>query len=69
MIASFLILKVLRLDTQGEIHKLGNTAGWSKLDLFAWHFFEHSLDYVYTAALVAFIYLMTLKLEMRRHLP
>lgn len=69
LIACFLILKVLTLNIAGEISKLGSTAGWSKLDLFAWHFFEHSLDYVYTGSFVYFLYLFTLKIDLKRRLP
>lgn len=59
----FLIIKVLATDISSEMAKLGSTAGWSKMDLFAWHFFEHSLDYIYTGCLVYFLYLLTLKIE------
>ncbi len=60
----YLILKVLSLDVSGEIASIGKTANWSVLDLFAWHFFEHSLDYLLAGSLVCFIYLLTLKKEL-----
>jgi hypothetical protein len=63
LISSFLVLKVLTLNIKGEMAKLGSTAGWSKVDLFAWHFFEHSLDYFYAGALVYFLYLTLLKID------
>lgn len=66
VLSLFLILKVLNLDMSGEMAKLGSTEGWTKLDLFAWHFFEHSLDYTYASALVVFLYLGTLKIEVRK---
>ncbi len=62
----YLILKVLSLDVSGEIANIGRTANWSVLDLFAWHFFEHSLDYILVCSLVCFLYLLTLKKELRR---
>lgn len=65
IISLFLITKVLTLDMNSEMAKLGSTAEWSKIDLFAWHFFEHSLDYIYTCALVYCIYLMALSKEQR----
>ncbi|MBI4681746.1 MAG: hypothetical protein HY757_01380 [Nitrospirae bacterium] len=64
--AVYLILKVLSLDVSGEIASIGKTANWSVLDLFAWHFFEHSLDYLLVCSLVCFLYLLTLKKELRR---
>jgi hypothetical protein len=68
LISLFLILRVSSLDTATEIAKLGSTAGWTKLDLFAWHFFEHTLDYFYVMALACFLYLLTLRLDLRRTL-
>ena len=62
-VSLFLIIKVLTLDISVEIAKIGQTRSWSKLDLFAWHFFEHSLDYIFTLTLVAFIYLLLLRNE------
>ena len=62
----FLILKVMTLDISGEIDKLGSTKGWSTLDLFAWHFFEHSLDYAFVACFVYFLYVLTLRLELKK---
>lgn len=63
VVSAFLIFKVLSLDTSAEIAKIGQTKNWSILDLFAWHFFEHSLDYFFTLSFVAFIYLLLLKIE------
>ena len=62
--AVFIIIKVLSLDVSGEISSIGKTSDWSVLDLFAWHFFEHSLDYIWVISLVSFLYLVTLKKEM-----
>lgn len=64
-ISLFLIAKVLSLDVSGEINQLGNTQGWSVLDLFAWHFFEHSLDYVFGASLVYSLYLSKIRIELK----
>jgi hypothetical protein len=61
----FLIIKVLTLDISGNIARLGNTQNWSILDLFAWHFFEHSLDYIFIISLVYFVYLLTLKIDLK----
>lgn len=66
VIAGFLILKVLTFNISREISRLGSTEGWSITDLFAWHFFEHSLDYIYTCSLVYFLYLFTLKIDLKR---
>ena len=66
LITGFLIRKVLSLNISSEIAKLGGTKGWSTLDLFAWHFFEHSLDYVFAVSLVYCLYLLTLRIELRR---
>jgi len=68
IISLFLIFKVLNLDISNEMSNLGSTEGWTKIDLFAWHFYEHSLDYLYSSALVVFVYLTTLRIEMRRRL-
>ncbi len=62
--AIFLIVMVLSLDVSGEISSIGKTADWSVIDLFAWHFFEHSLDYIWVISLVSFLYLVTLKNEL-----
>lgn len=68
VIVPFLITRVLSLDIAANVEKLGNTAGWSIIDLFAWHFFEHSLDYFFVVFLVYFLYALTLKIELRRSL-
>ena len=61
--SAFLIFKVLTLDIGNEIGRLGRTKNWSVLDLFAWHFFEHTLDYIFVVAVVYFLYLVLLKSE------
>lgn len=63
LIPAFLILKVLALDISGEMARLPGTKGWSVPDLFAWHFYEHSLDYLFVVSLVYFLYLLTLRVE------
>ncbi len=62
----FLIVKVLCLDIKSEIEKFDSGIEWSILDIFAWHFFEHSLDYIFVGALVYSIYLITLKFESKK---
>lgn len=62
----FLIIKVLSLDISSEIDSIGKTENWTTIDLFAWHFFEHSLDYIFTVFLVYFLYLATLKTELKK---
>jgi hypothetical protein len=64
--AGFLIIKVLTFDIGTEMGRLGNTNDWSVLDLFAWHFFEHSLDYIFSVSLVYCFYLLALKRESKR---
>lgn len=66
LIAGFLIERVLNLDISGEIATLGNTRNWSVLTIFAWHFYEHSLDYIFVVSLVSFLYLIILKMEFRK---
>lgn len=63
--AVYLIWKVVNLNIAGEISALGKTADWTVMDIFAWHFFEHTLDYIYVASLVYSIYLLRLKAEYR----
>jgi hypothetical protein len=62
--ASYLTIKVLQIDMSKEIAKIGGTHRWTAFDLFAWHFYEHSTDYIYTMAAVAFAYLIALKIEL-----
>jgi len=66
LVSSFLILKVLSLDISTEMAKFGGGNGKTVADLFAWHFYEHSLDYVFVASFVSFLYLCTLKIDLRR---
>jgi hypothetical protein len=56
----FLIAKVLTFDFSDEIERLGGTEGWSTMDIFAWHFYEHFLDYLFVISLVVFLYLIVL---------
>ncbi len=63
LIPAFLIQKVLALDISGEMAGLPGAKDWSVLDLFAWHFYEHSLDYLFVVSLVYFLYLLTLRME------
>jgi hypothetical protein len=65
-ITGFLVVKVLSLDIGANIESLGHTKGWSVLDLFAWHFFEHSLDYIFVVFNVYFIYLLALRIELKK---
>jgi len=62
-ISAFVVFRVLTLDISGEMSKLPGTRHWSVLDVFAWHFYEHSLDYVFVISLVYFLYLLTLSIE------
>jgi hypothetical protein len=64
-ITLYLVFKVLGLDIGGEIDNLRGAEGWSVPDLFAWHFFEHCLDYAFVCGFVYFLYLLTLKAEFK----
>lgn len=66
IISGYLIMKVLTLDVSSEISQLGDTGDWSVLDLFAWHFYEHCLDYILIVSLIYVIYLLTLRTEAKR---
>jgi hypothetical protein len=66
LIAAFLVVKVLNLDISRNISKLPGTKGWSVFDLFAWHFFEHSLDYAFVLCFVYLLYVLTLRLELKK---
>ena len=58
---TYLIFKVMQLNLSKEISTRGGTHTWTVFDLFAWHFYEHSTDYIFTMTTVAFIYLVALK--------
>jgi len=62
LISGYIVLKVLSLDISGEMSKLPGTRNWSVIDIFAWHFFEHVLDYLFVVFSVSFLYLLTLKM-------
>jgi len=66
LISCFLIVKVMSLDVSGEIASLESTKDWTVLDLFAWHFYEHTLDYLFVISFVYFLYLLALRLEFRK---
>lgn len=65
-ISSFLVLKILSLDISANITKIGSTENWSVLDVFARHFFEHSLDYLFVVSFVYFLYLFTVRMEFKK---
>ncbi|MDY6853844.1 MAG: hypothetical protein SWO11_03915 [Thermodesulfobacteriota bacterium] len=65
-IIGFLVVKVLSLDIRANIESIGYTKDWSVLDLFAWHFFEHSLDYTFIVFFIYFIYLLALRMDLNR---
>lgn len=66
LISGYIVLKVLSLDISGEMSKLPGTENWTVINIFAWHFFEHSLDYVFVISLVSFLYLLMLRSEFGR---
>ncbi len=63
LISAFIVFSVLSLDISREMSKLPGAKKWSALDIFAWHFYEHSLDYAFVVSLVYFLYLLTLRIE------
>lgn len=63
----FLIIQILNLNIGSEMAKLSGTQNWTKIDLFAWHFYEHSLDYIFILLLVGSLYLLALRIEMHKH--
>ena len=65
LILGYIVMKVLSLDISGEMSKLPGTRHWSVIDIFAWHFFEHVLDYFFVVFSVCFLYLLTLRMQFR----
>ena len=63
---TYLIVKVMQLNLSKEISTRGGARTWTAFDLFAWHFYEHSTDYIFTMSAVAFIYLVALKYGSRK---
>jgi len=68
LISGYIIIRVLSLDISGEMSKLPGAQSWSVPDIFAWHFFEHSLDYIFVVSFVYFLYLLTLRAELTKNL-
>ena len=64
---TYLIYKILHLDIAHIVKNVGQTKGWNTLDLFAWHFYEHSVDYIFVMAAVSFIYLTALKSDVGKN--
>ena len=63
LITGYTVIKVLSIDISGEMSKLPGAKQWTVIDIFAWHFFEHVLDYFFVVFSVSFLYLLTLKME------
>jgi len=58
---SYLAVSIARLDIEAELAKVTNTGNLSILGTFCWHFFEHSLDYVFVISFVCGLYLGLLR--------
>ena len=63
-ITLFLTLRTLGLKAAGEIDRIAGAASENYVfDYFAWHVFEHTLDYVFVVSLVSALYLITIRLR------
>jgi hypothetical protein len=61
----YLGIRVLHLDIAAELAKVSGARKHSVLGTFSWHFFEHSLDYLFVMVTVYWLYLAKLKLDTR----
>lgn len=59
----YLGIRILNLDVAAELAKVSGTTDKSVLGTFCWHFYEHSLDYLFVTVTVYWLYLWLRKTE------
>jgi len=65
-ITLYLIVKTLIFKASGQIGMITGAKELPVFHFFAWHVFEHTLDYVFIVLLVSALYLTTLKIDKDR---
>jgi hypothetical protein len=60
---AYLAFKISNLNIAVELAKVSKTSNHSILGTFCWHFYEHSLDYLFVIVTVYWLYLWLLKTE------